>query len=155
MNDSAYWEWHHRALEAFNAARFAAAEEGFARARAEALRHRLPFVDRAYCNWAGVRYYWQNRTTGLEKGLSRVLGGSEDPQARRLAAFHLATLYFGRKNLKRAKFYGEMAVRLAEELEVIPGQIASRHLLGLLCLSESRFREAAAHLRQALELDPI
>lgn len=152
MNDSVYWDWYHRGLEAVNAARFPAAEEAFARARAEALRQRLPFVDRAYCNWAGVRY-WQNRTTGLEKGLSRVLGASEDPQARRLAAFHMATLYFGRKNLKRAKFYGEMAGRLAEDLGAVPGQIASRHLLGLLCLSESRFQEAAARLKQALELD--
>lgn len=152
MNDSTYWEWHHRGVEALNAARFSESEEAFARARSEALRHRLPLVDRAYCNWAGVRY-WQHRMTGLEKGLSRVLGRSEDPQARRLAAFHMASLYFGRKNLKCAKFYGEMAVRLAEDLGVIPGQIAGRHLLSLMCLAESRFKDAVAHLRPALELD--
>ena len=152
MSDSSYWEWYQRGLEALNATRFSEAEEAFARARAEALRRGLPLADRAYCNWAAVRF-WQHRTTGLEKGLSRVLGGSEDPQARRLAAFYMAGLYFDRKNLKSAKFYGEMAARLAEDLGVIPGQIASRHFLGLLCLAESRFKEAAAHLLQALELD--
>lgn len=152
MNDSSYWEWHHRGLEAVNAVRLSEAEVAFARARAEALRHRLPFADRAYCNWFAVRY-WHHRKTGLEKGLSRVLGASEDSLARRLAAFHLASLYFNQKNLKRAKFYGEMAVRLAEELGATPGLISGLHLLGLICLAESRFKEAAAHLRHALELD--
>jgi tetratricopeptide (TPR) repeat protein len=151
MNDSTYWEWHHRGLEAWNAARLSEAAEAFARARAEALRRRLPFVDRAYCNWAAIRHV-QDRTTGLEKGLSRILGGSQDPRARQLAAYHLACICCSQKNLKRARFYGKMAVRLAESLGVISGRIASVHLLGLAWLAESRLKEACACFKEALDL---
>lgn len=151
MNDSTYWEWHHRGLEALNAARFSEAEEAFARARSEALRHRLPLVDRAYCNWAGIRHV-QERRTGLEKGLSRILGGSEDPRARQLAAYYLACIHWSQRNLKSARFYGKMAVRLAESLEVTASRIAGVHLLGLVWLAESRLEEARACFQEAVDL---
>lgn len=151
MNDSSYWEWHQRGLEAMNAARLSEAAEAFARARAEALRHGLPLADRAYCNWASVRGL-QDRTAGLEKGLSRVLGGSEDARARQLAAYHLACIHWTQKNLRSARFYAKMAIRLAESLAVISGQVAGMHLLGLIALSESRIEEARACLREALDL---
>lgn len=151
MSDSEYWEWHQRGLEALNEARLSEAAEAFARARSAALRHGLPLVDRAYCNWAGIRHA-QDRRTGLEKGLSRVLGGSEDPRARQLAAYYLACIHWSQKNLKSARFYGSMAVRLAESLELIPSRVAGVHLLGLVWLAESRLEEARACFQEAVDL---
>jgi tetratricopeptide (TPR) repeat protein len=151
MNDSAYWEWHQRGLQALNDARLSEAAEAFARARSEALRHRLPLADRAYCNWAGVRHV-QDRTKGLEKGLSRILGGSEDPRARQLAAYYLACIHWSQKNLKTARFYGQMAVRLAESLGATPSRVAGTHLLGLVWLAESRLDEARACFQQSVDV---
>ncbi|HEX5719520.1 MAG TPA: hypothetical protein VF179_25395, partial [Thermoanaerobaculia bacterium] len=129
MSEAGYWDLFERASRALQRAELAEAETVFLEACCEARRERLPrLVDRAYCNWAAIRIE-RGTPSGLQQGLSRVLGGSDDLRARQLAAYHLAVLYQDRGRLRIMRFYADTASRLAESTG--DSRPAAAHLLGL------------------------
>jgi tetratricopeptide (TPR) repeat protein len=152
MNESSYWDLHEQAVDAFRRGKLAESEEAFALNQRRARENQLPgLADRAYCNWAAIRLE-RNQLAGLRPGLSRVLGESSDLKARQLAAYNLATCYRLQGNLRGARFYAEMAGRLAETLGDEQVQASSLHCLGLLWIAESRLETARDCLRKSLEL---
>ena len=152
MNDSSYWTLHEQGVTALHDARLAEAEEAFLQAREEA-KHRQhhDLADRAYCNWVAVQFE-KDRPPDVRGGLSSILGRTEDPKARRLAAYYLAVGYRYQGSSQSARFYAEMSNRLAGSLGDRGGQASSLHLLGLLSLEESRLGAAKESLRKSLEI---
>ncbi len=150
--DSNYWDLHAKGLRALNELRFVEAEEAFKEARWEALERGLSgLADRAFCNSTGV---WLERTRRSDvpvAKLSEILGGSEDEKARQLSAYYLAISHRIRGNPRAARFYAEMAVRLAEAMGDSSGQASSLDLLGMLILQEGRLDAAAESFRKSLE----
>jgi tetratricopeptide (TPR) repeat protein len=152
MNDSAYWDLHQRAVKALYDAKLTEAEATFLAARQEAKDQRLSILaDRAHCNWAATRTV-RGKTAGLSEGLSRILGRSVDPTARQLASYNLALILRLQGSSRPARFYSEMALRLAESLRDRSKQASSLHHLGLLEMHDGRLDDAGKSLRKSLEL---
>lgn len=152
MNDSRYWELYHRGSQALAAARVLEAEEAFAQAWLEASLQELhPLVDRAWCNWAAVRFE-RGETAGIQDGLMRVLGTSADLKARQLAAYNLAVQLRAEDRTRPARLYAGMAERQAAELGDQRSRAACLHMLGLLEIDEGRLMDAREHFTIALEI---
>jgi tetratricopeptide (TPR) repeat protein len=152
MSESSYWDLHEHAAAALLHGKLAEAEEAFALSQGRARAIRRPgLADRAYCNWAAVRLE-RSGPEGLRAGLSRILGESSDPKARRLAAYNLATWYRSLGNSRVAAFYAEMAGRLAAEQKDASAQASSLHLRSLLALGQSRLESARDCLRKSLAI---
>ncbi|HVG09272.1 MAG TPA: tetratricopeptide repeat protein [Thermoanaerobaculia bacterium] len=150
MGEAVYWDLFERACRSVQRAELAEAETVFLEACREARRESLPrLVDRAYCNWAAIRIE-RGTPAGIREGLSRVLGGSDDPRARQLAAYNLASLYQDRAPLRIMRFYAEAASRLAESTG--DGRPAAAHLLGLNAMKEGRLPDAIRSFRHALAI---
>jgi tetratricopeptide (TPR) repeat protein len=151
MNDSAYWDLHAKGVRAVNGLRFLEAEEAFAEARVEAQEQGLcGLADRAFCNGVAARLELDQRAD-VQRELSEILGRSEDGKARQLAAYYLAVSQKTRGNLRPARLYGEMAVRLACEMGDLMGQASGLDLLGMLAMQEERPEQAAESFRRSLE----
>ncbi|HYH46072.1 MAG TPA: hypothetical protein VEG34_10325, partial [Thermoanaerobaculia bacterium] len=150
MSEAGYWDLFERASRAVRRAELAEAETVFLEACRETRREGLArLVDRAYCNWAAIRIE-RGTLSGIRQGLSRVLGGSEDPRARQLAAYYLAALYQDRGRLRIMRFYAETSSRLAESTG--DGRPAAAHLLGLNAVREGRLPDAIRSFRHAISL---
>jgi tetratricopeptide (TPR) repeat protein len=152
VGESVYWDLCRRGVEALLAARLEEAEALFRKAHEEAERRGMEsLVGRAYCNWAAVRVE-RGETTGIEAGLSAILGGSPDLKARQLAAYHLGILHRNEGRTRIGRFYAEMALRLATALGERNSRAVSSHFVGLLLLAESRLQSAQPYLEEALDL---
>src|SRR5262245_57007109 len=107
MTDNTYWELHAQAVAAFHEAKLADAEATLGGGRWVSKYRRLfKLADRAYCNWAAVRLE-RGSPSGVEEGLSRVLGCSEDAKARQLASYSLAAHYHLKRRFRGARLYAE------------------------------------------------
>lgn len=151
MKESSYWTLHEQGATALYDARLAEADEAFLAAHREAKGQRcLALADRAYCNWVAVQIE-RDRPADV-RGLSAILGQTEDPKARRLAAYYLSIYYQHQGRFQGARFYADMSNRLAESLGDRRAQASSLHRLGLLSLRQSRLREAKKSLWRSMEI---
>jgi tetratricopeptide (TPR) repeat protein len=152
MNDSFYWTLHERGATALQEARLTDAEEAFEEAHREARELGVSgLADRAFCNLVGVRLERAGHPEDSMARLSEILGSSTDEKARQLSAYYLAISHRMRGNPRAARFYAEMAVRLAEAMGDPSGQASSLDLLGLLTVQEGRLEPAVEIFRRSLE----
>lgn len=96
------------------------------------------------------------REEGLIRGLREILSRSTDRLNRLVAAYHLARIYEIRNDTKKGLLYARIA-RVEYEKRAVydPYWEAGLHdQMGSLLLLQSRFEEAAAEYRRALDADP-
>lgn len=145
-----------RAQAAFHGGRFDEALTLFESAWDLAKRGDDPVLaDRAYLNRSSALISL-NETDEVLPHLREILVRNLDPVNCRLAAYNIARVYEIRKETKKGLFYARIATTWTESIESPdPDWVASNHnQTGNFLVAESRFDEAIAEYRKALEIAP-
>jgi tetratricopeptide (TPR) repeat protein len=112
-----------------------------------------PTADRAFCSCA-ILAIERGRGEALLGELREVLLRSSAGPAGFHAAYAIARAHDLRREREKARFYAGIALERAERIGNREWRAWVHNLLGNLELSASRFAEAAARFRQALQLAP-
>ncbi len=139
------------AREAFVRGRLAEARALFERAEALARSAgETDLADRAFCNRCAVLVELDSVRSEVPE-LQRILLRSRDGKTRWMAAYYTALAFDLEGNRERAENFARRALELAGTLGEPESEAATANLLGNLALVTSRFEEAEAAYRKALE----
>jgi tetratricopeptide (TPR) repeat protein len=110
-------------------------------------------IDRAHCNLYALELDLGRVDEAIAQ-LSKILMRSQEPEVRRLAAYHLARAYDRRKDWSKGLFYARIAQKSALAVGR-PDWIASgENQIGAMLLTSSYFEEAIQSFERALEILP-
>jgi tetratricopeptide (TPR) repeat protein len=124
----------------------------------DALREARATADLAFVDWMfACRAAAAAETGACDEDLlelKKILLRTTDQQTAFRAAYTGARIYELRRDFRKASFYARLARQHAEALGDAHLLAAARNQLGSLLTADSRFEEAAAAYREALDLTP-
>ncbi len=136
--------------QAVEAGRLAEALELFERSLERAReREDDSLIDLAVCNRSAVLVPL-GRQQEVMSPLRQILVRNRDPRTCALAAYNLSRAHEGNKEHKKGLFYGRIARDRAMAIDWLVAE--SHNQIGNCLMNDSRFKQAAAEYRRALEL---
>ncbi len=151
MSEAWYEAYRQRAEAAFAAGDAEAALGAWRQAEAEAVRRGdSERADLAFCNQAAILIDLERGDDCLPR-LKRILLGSGRPRTRWMASYYTGMALYMATRLQDAMGYARRALSFADELGENAPAAATNNLVGNIAVLDSRFDEAEAAYRRALD----